>query len=260
MKNGILILMIIALFMVGWGFAAQSWTSSTSGQYREARVQVEKYTFTNTWPHTNMDNLSATTRIIRGIVTRIVYDSTGTDTDWDLEIQDEIGIVLAGKDALTSGSEPGHFMIYPPDSDVNGSPGIPISGYLTIDIDGVAQAAEVQTITSAVNADYGTYTITIDGEETAALDFAATTAEIMAAIETLSHITDPDPHVTSVLGTLNLGTADVVVTFDAGLGNVPAISLTGDIADTNAGAITYVETTEGGNAFTNLDIYIFYEQ
>jgi len=256
----VVFLSLLASVMIGclmhnlW--SATSRTSTTTGPYRNENVKCEKVTVDNEWPYDDMSNLSVTTGYIHGKLLRIAYDSTGTDTDWDLELKDELGIVLFTKDGLSSASEPGHYPLIYDDLDSNSWNGIPVTGYLTVDIDSVAQQAEVQTCTAEANADAGTFTITIDGQTTNAMAYDATTAAIDANISALSNIGD---NVTSVVSTLDAGhDTPIVVTFDVSLGNVPAMTF--DVADTNAVSVAVVETTEGGNLFSNLDIYIWYEE
>jgi hypothetical protein len=96
---------------------------------------------------------------------------------------------------------------------------------------------EEQTVT--VTADSGDYTLTYDGEETAAIEFDATSAEVEAALEALDNIVPGDVAVTGSAG------GPYTVKFRADLGDVGA--LTAD--DTNlvgAGAGVVIATTVTG--------------
>lgn len=109
-----------------------------------------------------------------------------------------------------------------------------------IKVDGYPPStSEVQTLTSHAN--FGTYTLTYDGETTAALNEAATVAEIQAALEALSNVEVGD---ITVAGTTVGDSGDTTFTFRDTLGDVGMISI-----DTNnlipSGGHTISETTKG---------------
>ena len=251
------IFMIMLMFLAQNAWSAQSWTSTSTGPYRNSKIQMVKGTIDNTWPYTNMDDLTLTTGHVHGKILRIVCDSTGTDTSWGLILKDSLGIALFTKANCSSDSEPFSYAVSEYNTDSNSICNIPVSGALSIDVDDVAQTDEIQTCTADVDADANSYTITINGETTTALAFDASTATILTALEVLDCIGASG--MTSVVSTLDAGNSTpIVLTFADALGNVPMASF--DVTDTNAVDVTVVETTEGGNAFSNLDVYIFYEQ
>ena len=109
-----------------------------------------------------------------------------------------------------------------------------------IKVDGYPPStSEVQTLSSHAN--FGTYTLTYDGQTTAVLDEAATVAEIQAALEALSNVEVGDITVT---GATVGETGDTIFTFRDTLGDVSMISI-----DTSnlipSGGHTISETTKG---------------
>lgn len=109
---------------------------------------------------------------------------------------------------------------------------------------GPATAVDNETQTITVNATGGTFTISVAGETTAALDFDSTAAEVQTALEDLANIQPGDISVSGGPG----ATAALVLTFGGALGgeNVPQVttaagSLTGGastavVATSNAGS------------------------
>ncbi|MHC4071471.1 MAG: flagellar cap protein FliD N-terminal domain-containing protein, partial [Planctomycetota bacterium] len=109
-----------------------------------------------------------------------------------------------------------------------------------IKVDGYPPStSEVQTLSARAN--FGTYTLTYDGETTAVLNIDATVSEIQAALEALSNVEVGDITVT---GATVGERSDTVFTFRDTLGDVSMISI--DTSDlTPSGGHTITETTKG---------------
>lgn len=103
-------------------------------------------------------------------------------------------------------------------------------------------ASEVQTLT--IDATGGTFTLTFDGETTAAIAEAATGATVQAALEALSNIEPGDVAVTGVAG------GPHTITFGGRyLGeNVPTITTDATSLTGGAGTAVIAVTTAGGSA------------
>lgn len=98
-----------------------------------------------------------------------------------------------------------------------------------------------------VGATAGTFTITFDGETTAAIAFNATAADVQAALEALSNI---DPGDVAASGGPLPGTA-VVLAFGGQYAgeNVPEITIDG--GGLTGATVTISTTTEGGSAVSD---------
>lgn len=263
MKKGIFItVMIVLTIIMGTVImevsrGAQTATYTNKGPYRNAKTQMITCTFDNVWPYTNMNNLTLTVGHVQGDVTRLGYDATGTDTQYDIVLKDALGFTIFTKTDCNTTLGDLSYTVFQDDTGGDPHRGVPVSGYLSLDIDDVAQQDEVQTITAKVDADAGTYTITIDGEVTSALAFDTNTALMLAALEGFDCIGGSG--MTSVVSTLDAAnTTPIVLTFADSLGNVPAATVA--LTDTNCVNVGIVETTEGGNLLTGLLVYIWYEQ
>jgi len=255
------ILPLLVAFIIGWAcLALASHTTTASFQTpadADRKVQWIKVAIDNDWPDTNLDDVTFTLPYYSGLATRIVSDSNGTDTSWSLILKDSYGVTIFSKTDINSADEPEGWMISEDDSGGDPWLGVPIWGQMTLDVDNVTRQAEVQTATAANDADAGTYTITIDGQTTSAMAYNVATAAIDANLEALSNI--GSGKVTSVVSTLDAANSvPMVFTFNATIGNVPTMTIT--TTDTNSGTIGIVETTEGGNLFDALNVYIFLEQ
>lgn len=114
---------------------------------------------------------------------------------------------------------------------------------LWIKYDNLAAASEVQTITITGAPTGGTFTLTFDGQTTAAIAYNATAATVQTALEGLSKIGAGNVAVTG--GPLP-GTA-LTVTFQGRLANtpLPQITATGSFTGGTAPAIATATTTEG---------------
>ncbi|MHC4511569.1 MAG: flagellar filament capping protein FliD [Planctomycetota bacterium] len=93
----------------------------------------------------------------------------------------------------------------------------------------------------------GTYTVTYEGQTTAAIAFDATPAEIQAALETLSTVNAGD--VTVDGGADGLDDGAVTFTFSTALGDVSMISVDGSDLGPGGASVTVVETTKGVPAY-----------
>jgi hypothetical protein len=81
---------------------------------------------------------------------------------------------------------------------------------------GAAGTEEISTITSnATPASAGSFTLTVDGQETAAIDFDATAAEVEAALELLDNVTAGDVAAVAT-AEADLGVASAIVTLTWG--------------------------------------------
>jgi flagellar hook-associated protein 2 len=113
-----------------------------------------------------------------------------------------------------------------------------------IQVDGYPStgAAEEQTISPSSSPNSGTYTLTYEGQTTAAIDFDATPAAIQTALEALSTINAGD--ITVDGGANGLDDGDVTVTFSDTLGDVSMISITESLNPPSV-TVTISETTKG---------------
>lgn len=111
--------------------------------------------------------------------------------------------------------------------------------------EGTAAVSEVQTITPSAQAASGSFTLTYDGETTAAIDYDATAAEIETALEALSTVDTGDITVGGVM--MNAGVGGMTFTFADTLGDVDAISMTSSLKTAGNADITgtIAETTKG---------------
>lgn len=98
-----------------------------------------------------------------------------------------------------------------------------------------AGVAEVQTVTITGAPTGGTFTLTLDGETTAAIAYNASAATVQAAIEALSNVD-------SVTVT---GSGPYVVTF-GGNANVPQMTATASLTGGTSPNVTVATTTGGG--------------
>jgi len=137
---------------------------------------------------------------------------------------------------------------------------------ITMDITELGVTPEVQTLTSDDATD-GTFTLTYGGQETEAIAYNASLADIKAALELLSTVEADDIAVGET--TLDV-TGTTTFTFRAGLGDVSMLeidisSLTGpssaDFAETTKGVLasgTLTETTAGGADLTDITVTVYY--
>lgn len=107
-----------------------------------------------------------------------------------------------------------------------------------------AGTAEVQTITPSGTWTGGTYTLTYNGQTTAAIAYNANAAAITAALAALSNVTAAGGSITVTGGPLSTGAA--VATFGGNLqGDQPMITISvTNVTGTTPGA-TVAETTKG---------------
>lgn len=106
-----------------------------------------------------------------------------------------------------------------------------VGGYLAP----FAGVAEVQTVTITGSPTGGTFTLTYDGETTAAMAYDASAADVQSALEALSNID----------GVTVTGTGPYVVTF-AGNANVPQMTATASLSGGSTPSVTVTTTTGGG--------------
>lgn len=114
----------------------------------------------------------------------------------------------------------------------------------------VTKANEVKTITITGTPTGGTFTLTLDGETTAAIAYNAVAATVLTAIEGLSNV---DSGAAVVTGGPGPGTA-WVVTFSGTqyLGaDVPAMTATSSLTGGTSPAIAVTTSTGGGSGVTD---------
>lgn len=111
-----------------------------------------------------------------------------------------------------------------------------------------AAVSEVQTVTITGTPTGGSFTLTYNGQTTAAIDFDATGSEVDAALEALSNV---EPGDVTVTGGPGPGTP-FVVTFLATLGNVNALSGNGALLTGGASPTVTVTQTTPGSSFTDI--------
>jgi flagellar hook-associated protein 2 len=107
--------------------------------------------------------------------------------------------------------------------------------------------AEVQTMERSPSPNDGTYTLTYEGQTTAAIAYNASTSEIQAALEALSTIGAGS--ITVGGGTEGLADGAVTFTFSTTLGNVSMISVNGSDLGPSGSTVTVEETTKGIPAY-----------
>lgn len=118
---------------------------------------------------------------------------------------------------------------------------------------GIGGTNEVQTVTITGTPTGGSFTLTFDGQTTAAIDFDGTAADVAAALKELSNITVDE--VTTAGGPFP-GTA-VTVTFHKGAGvDVPQMTATGSLTGgtTPAVAVTTTTTPSGTTTVNGVSI------
>jgi flagellar capping protein FliD len=119
-----------------------------------------------------------------------------------------------------------------------------------IQVDGYpagSAASEIQTISRSTNPNSGTYTLTYEGQTTAAIAYNASPAAIQAALEALSTINTGD--VTVGGGASGLKSGTITFTFSNTLGDVSMISGNGTNLGPGSLPIPVVETTKGVPAY-----------
>lgn len=110
-------------------------------------------------------------------------------------------------------------------------------------------ANEVQTVTITGIPTGGTFTLTFQGETTAAIAFNANAAAVQAALEALSNIEVGDVVVTGT-------NPAFTVTFGGELGgeNVSQLTSTGSLTGGTAPAVAHATTTAGGSSVAGQEI------
>ena len=119
-----------------------------------------------------------------------------------------------------------------------------------IKVDGYPSASavsEVQTMNRSPSPNNGTYTLTYEGQTTAAIAYDASPSEIQAALEALSTINAGDITVDGGANGLNDGA--VTFTFSDILGDVSMISVDGSDLGPGSAPVTVEETTKGVPAY-----------
>ncbi|HLB74940.1 MAG TPA: flagellar filament capping protein FliD [Sedimentisphaerales bacterium] len=119
-----------------------------------------------------------------------------------------------------------------------------------IQVDGYpagSATSEVQTMSRNPDPTSGTYTLTYEGQTTAAIANNANPAAIQVALEALSTINAGD--VTVAGGANGLGSGDITFTFSDTLGDVSMISGNGTNLGPGSQPIPVVETTKGVPAY-----------
>ena len=105
--------------------------------------------------------------------------------------------------------------------------------------------AEEQTLTPTTTASSGTFTLTYDGETTAAISYNATTNAIQSALEALSNVNTDD---ITVGGTRLNQAGDTTFTFHNNAGDVNMISIyTGSLTPSDSSNYVFAEQTKGNN-------------
>ncbi len=112
--------------------------------------------------------------------------------------------------------------------------GYPASGSAT---------SEVQTMSRSPSPDSGTYTLTYEGQTTAAIAYNASPDTIRAALEALSTVNSGE--ITVAGGANGLADGDVTFTFADTLGDVSMISVDGSNLGPGSNPVTVAETTKG---------------
>ncbi len=106
----------------------------------------------------------------------------------------------------------------------------------------------IQHLYPSANASAGTFTITYDGQTTAAIDFDATTGEITTALNLLSTVTAGDIVVSGTIFESGNATTPLIFTFLSTLGSVNACSVTSSM--TGATTVTVKPIVTGFTTIT----------
>lgn len=77
---------------------------------------------------------------IYGYLDRIVIDSAGTDTDYDVILKDDHAVTLFSKLDCSSASEPYSYILSEVDDSGNAFPGIPVGGACTLELANIDDA------------------------------------------------------------------------------------------------------------------------
>lgn len=130
------------------------------------------------------------------------------------------------------GIGPFHYIYRTSTTEFDGTENIVNAGSDTITP--VAAAGAVQHLYPDASATGGTFTVTYDGQTTAAIAYNATTAQIKTALELLSTVAVDDITVSGT--TFDSGDADnpLIFTFATDLGSVNAVSVTESLTTTTA--------------------------
>ncbi len=119
-----------------------------------------------------------------------------------------------------------------------------------IQVDGYpagSATSELQTMSRSPSPSSGTYTLTYEGQTTAAIDYNASPTVIKAALEALSTVNADD--ITVGGGANGLGDGDITFTFSDTLGDVSMISGDGANLGPESQPVPVVETTKGVPAY-----------
>jgi len=156
-----------------------------------------------------------------GVVQRIVIDCNGTETAWSVALRDSLGVTMFSKSDCNSVTTPHSYAIYQDDTEGNPHYGIPVCGTLTVAIDDVNSAAEIQTLSPDVNATHGPYW----------LGYGAETTAHVSEMVMISEVNEPNG------GTFELTFADA---------NTSPLAYDANIVDINAAlvALTTIDTNE----------------
>ncbi|HBR19103.1 MAG TPA: hypothetical protein DD726_02670 [Phycisphaerales bacterium] len=204
---------------------------------------------------TDVGTVSLTTEPIYGTIERITIDSNGTETDWSVELKDNIGLTLFSKTDCNSVLEPYGYAITEKDSiDPNiNHRGIPVFSPLTLTASDVNDANEVQTLSVDAPATDGNFTLSYLGERTSNLAYDINAANVQAALLALSVLNTGEVSVSDG----NLANEEsFVFTFPKSLGNVELLVVDANLTGATA---SIVETKRGGSDLDARDITVYYQ-
>jgi len=117
---------------------------------------------------------------------------------------------------------------------------------------------EVSTITSdSTPATAGSFTLTVDGATTAAIDYDATAAEVQAALEALPNVASGDVAAVAT-AEANLGVADAIVTLTwGGAWAGKPVDLSADMSGLTGNAHVLAEDTAGAGSGVEIDALLW---
>ncbi|MHC4633193.1 MAG: flagellar filament capping protein FliD [Planctomycetota bacterium] len=168
----------------------------------------------------------------------LTYNANGSAATLTLPtmaVETEGGSTTAS--GLNNNYEPGDFT----ESQSAQDSEIRVDGYPTP----TAGIAEVQELTPTTTASGGTFTLTYDGETTAAINFNATTGAIETALEALSNVNSGD---ITVGGTRLNQAGATTFTFRDTVGDVNMISIdSSNLTPSDPSNYVFVEQTKGDN-------------
>ena len=144
MKKVIVLLLFLACICIAYATVTETPTVGTKslnrGHYRNSASNFSMIGKVSiAFEATDLDStVTEALDSFYGIVYRIVGDSSGTDTDYDVLLRDESDKTIFTKEGLTSASEPWGYAVYEDDTEGNPWAGVLVGGGMDLVITGAA--------------------------------------------------------------------------------------------------------------------------